>query len=75
MKVLKVFLIVALICGTYGCAGMNTTDERILSGGAIGTAAGIGAAAVIGAPLLLGAAAGCAAGAVGGFVVDEIARH
>ncbi len=54
MKVLKVFLIVALICGTYGCAGMNTTDERILSGGAIGTAAGIGAAESLAPPCFSG---------------------
>jgi hypothetical protein len=75
MKVLKVFLIVALICSAYGCAGMNSTEQRVLSGGAIGTAAGIGAAAIIGGPLLVGAAAGAAAGAVGGFVVDGMQRH
>jgi hypothetical protein len=75
MRVLKVFLIVALICSVFGCAGMNSTEERVLSGGAIGTAAGIGAAAVIGAPLLVGAAAGAAAGAVGGFLLDEMQRH
>ena len=75
MRVLKVFLIVALIFSAFGCAGMNSTEQRVLSGGAIGTAAGIGAAAVIGAPLLVGAAAGAAAGAVGGFVLDEVQRH
>jgi hypothetical protein len=69
MKVLKVFLIVALICSAYGCAGMNSTEQSVLSGGAIG------AAAIIGAPLLVGAAAGAAAGAVGGYVVDEMRRH
>jgi hypothetical protein len=75
MRVLKVFLIVALICSLCGCAGMNTTEQRVLSGGAIGTAAGIGAAAIIGAPLFVGAAAGAAAGAVGSFLLDEVQRH
>jgi ABC-type dipeptide/oligopeptide/nickel transport system permease subunit len=75
MKILKVFLVLALICSAYGCAGMNSTEQSVLSGGAIGTAAGLGAAAVIGAPLLVGVAAGAAAGAVGGYVVDEIQRH
>jgi uncharacterized membrane protein len=75
MRVLKIFLIAVLACSVLGCAGMNSTEQSVLSGGAIGTAAGIGAAAVIGAPLLVGAAAGAAAGAVGGFVVDEIRRH
>ena len=72
MKVLKVFLIVALICSMYGCAGMNSTEQMALSGGAIGSVAGLGAAAIVGAPLLVGVAAGAAAGAVGGVLVNQV---
>lgn len=72
MRILKWGVILALVCCSFGCAGMNGTDQRVLSGGAIGTAAGLGAAAIIGAPLIVGAAAGAAAGAVGGAVVDQM---
>jgi hypothetical protein len=75
MRMLKLLTIVVLICSACGCAGLNTTDQMALSGGAIGAAAGIGAAAIIGAPLLVGVAAGAAAGAVGGIVVDEVQRR
>ena len=75
MRFLRGLVVVILICCAYGCAGMSTTEQRVLSGGAIGTAAGVGAAAIIGAPLLVGVAAGAAAGAVGGIVVDEVSRR
>ena len=74
MKTFKWLAILALACCTCGCADMNATDQRVLSGGAIGSAAGLGAAAVIGAPLLVGVAAGAAAGAVGGALIDQ-AQH
>lgn len=69
---MKGLLVLALIVSCCGCAGMSAREQRILSGGAIGTAAGAGAAAVFGAPILVGAAAGAAAGAVGGLIVDEV---
>lgn len=72
MRILKGLVIVAVIGGLCGCAGMNSREQRMLSGGAIGTAAGAGAAAIIGAPIIVGVAAGAAAGAVGGLVVDEL---
>lgn len=75
MWTLKWLVIVAMLYGACGCAGMNSTDQRALSGGAIGSVAGLGAAAVIGAPLIVGVAAGAAAGAVGGVVVDEMQRR
>jgi osmotically inducible lipoprotein OsmB len=75
IRILKFLTIVVLICGACGCAGLNTTEERALSGGAIGSVAGLDAAAIIGAPLLVGVAAGAAAGAVGGVVLDEVQRR
>ena len=75
MRILKWPIIFALICGAWGCAGLNTTEQRALTGGAIGSAAGMGAAAIVGAPLLVGVAAGAAAGVVGGVVVDEMQRR
>ena len=75
MRILKWVIIGVLICSVCGCAGLNTTEQRALTGGAIGSAAGMGAAAIVGAPLLVGVAAGAAAGVVGGVVVDEMQRR
>ncbi|MGV8073007.1 MAG: hypothetical protein AB2L11_00370 [Syntrophobacteraceae bacterium] len=65
----------ALLFSISGCAGMSTMEQRVLSGGAIGAATGVGIAAVAGGPLIVGGAAGAAAGAVGGYVLDEVARR
>jgi osmotically inducible lipoprotein OsmB len=75
MRILKLLTIAVLICTVCGCAGLNTTEQRVLSGGAIGSVAGLGAAAIVGAPLIVGVAAGAAAGAVGGAVVDQMQRR
>ncbi len=74
MKTSLIILIAVLLVTMSGCANMNATQQRVLSGGAIGTAAGVGAAALIGGPLVVGAVTGAAAGAVGGLVVDQIEK-
>ena len=53
------------------CTGMSDTQQRTLSGAAIGTAAGVGIGALTGGGLLWGAAGGAAIGAVGGYVYDQ----
>lgn len=73
-KVLRIGLILCLAAAASGCAGMTPTQQRALSGGALGSAAGIGIAAIAGGPLIVGAAAGAAAGAVGGVIVDQLDR-
>lgn len=66
-KALVLVLIVALFSG---CAGMSYTEQRVLSGGAMGAAGGalIGAAAGSAA---IGAAAGGGAGLLGGYIYDR----
>lgn len=54
-----------------GCAGMDTTQQRTLSGGAIGAAAGAGITAIAGGNPIWGAIGGAAAGALGGFIYDK----
>ena len=54
-----------------GCSGMSTTEQRTLSGGAIGAAAGAGIVAIAGANPIWGAIGGAAVGAVGGYVYDQ----
>lgn len=75
MKIAAKLLVAVLIMTSFGCAGMSTRDQRILSGGALGAAAGAGTAAIVGAPIAVGVAAGAAAGAVGGLIVDEVDRR
>ncbi len=63
-------LLVAASLLFAGCAGMSNTEQRVLSGGAIGASGGaiLGA---IGGSAALGAAAGGGAGLLGGFVYDQ----
>jgi hypothetical protein len=69
MKLTGILILVAgLTLG--GCAGMSYTEQRVLSGGAIGAGSGalIGwAAGCTGC----GAAIGAGAGALGGYVYDQ----
>lgn len=74
-KVYRLLVVIILIGFVAGCSGMSRREQRILSGGAIGTAAGVGVAAITGGSLLVGGAVGAAGGAVGGLVVDEISRR
>jgi hypothetical protein len=51
---------------------MDNTDQRVLSGAAIGAAAGAGTFWATGGCVTCGAVIGTAAGAVGGYVIDEM---
>ncbi len=70
MKLLAISLGVSFFVG--GCAGLSHTEQRILSGGAIGAGLGTAGAVVLGGPLIVGATVGAGAGALGGYVVDEL---
>jgi osmotically inducible lipoprotein OsmB len=52
-----------------GCAGMSETEQRTLSGGAIGTAAGVAVGAITGE--WAWAAGGAAIGAASGYLYDQ----
>jgi osmotically inducible lipoprotein OsmB len=52
-----------------GCAGMSETEQRTLSGAAIGTAAGAAVGAITGD--WAWAAGGAAIGAAGGYLYDQ----
>jgi hypothetical protein len=74
-KAYKLLIIFILVGFVAGCSGMSRREQRILSGGAIGSAAGVGVAAIAGGPLIVGGVVGAAAGAVGGLAVDEASRR
>jgi osmotically inducible lipoprotein OsmB len=67
-KCLILLCVVVLFVGA--CAGMSPTEQRVLSGGAIGAGSGalIGAAA---GNAGAGAAIGGGAGLLGGFLYDQ----
>lgn len=67
-KSMALILIVVMFLG--GCAGMSYTEQRTLSGGAIGAAGGALIGAAAGSPGT-GAAIGAGAGALGGFLYDR----
>ena len=58
----------ALLLG--GCSGMSNTEQRVLSGTAIGAGGGTLIGWAAGSPLV-GAAVGAGAGAVGGVLYDQ----
>jgi osmotically inducible lipoprotein OsmB len=63
-------LIVILAWLGAGCAGLSYTEQRVLTGGAVGAAGGAAIGAAAGAPGT-GAAIGGGAGALGGFLFDQ----
>jgi osmotically inducible lipoprotein OsmB len=72
MRVLSRALLVILCAGTLaGCSGLTRTQQRVLSGGAIGAAGGAVITAIVGGPVLLGTAIGAGAGAVAGAVTSR----
>jgi len=63
-----IFLVISLALG--GCAGMSDTEQRTLSGGAVGAGAGAIVGAIAG-HTAWGAAIGAAGGIAGGFLYDR----
>ena len=70
MKKITVISILAISLALGGCSGMSDTEQRTLSGGAIGAGAGtaIGAAA---GETAWGAAIGTGVGLAGGYLYDR----
>ncbi|MGD0826957.1 MAG: glycine zipper family protein [Desulfobaccales bacterium] len=68
LKIVSLLLLAVMLLS--GCSGMSPTEQRVLSGGAIGATGGaiIGAAAGSAAT---GAAIGGGAGLLGGFLYDQ----
>jgi osmotically inducible lipoprotein OsmB len=70
MKKFSIALILIISLTVFGCAGMSNTQQRTLSGGAVGTGVGAIAGAVAG-HTVWGAAIGAAAGAASGYLYDH----
>ncbi len=77
MKKFRVLALVLIFASmfTLGCAGMTETQQRALSGGAIGAAGGAALSAISGGSPAVGAGLGGAAGAVTGYILGEQERR
>jgi len=67
-KLVILVMITAVVLG--GCSGMSPTQQRVLSGSAIGAGGGALIGWAAGCPGC-GAAIGAGAGAVGGYAYDQ----
>ncbi len=61
-----------VILGLTGCSNLDGTEQRVLSGAAIGAATGALGTAVTGGCVACGAAIGGAVGAGAGYLLDQI---
>lgn len=63
---------VMLLALLTACSDMNRTEQRVLSGGAIGAGTGAAVTVLTGGCVACGAAIGGAAGAAGGYIYDKV---
>jgi len=68
--IIPAVLVAAL--GLSACSGLSRTEQRVLSGGAIGAGVGAAGTAITGGCIACGAALGGAVGAAGGYVLDHM---
>jgi osmotically inducible lipoprotein OsmB len=71
-KVIILLVVAALFLG--GCSGMSNTQQRVLSGGAIGASSGALIGWAAGSPAA-GAAIGGGAGMLGGLIYDQYQKY
>lgn len=62
------FILLLCTLSLAACSGMTRTQQRALSGGAIGAAGGAAFTALVGGPVLVGTALGAAGGAAVGAI-------
>jgi hypothetical protein len=72
MKRMSVLFLGLVLVVMVGCANMTPTQQRALSGGAIGAAGGAAVGAIVGGSPAIGAAVGGAGGAAAGALWNDI---
>lgn len=75
MKNIVLPAVLLLALATAACSGMNHTQQRVLSGAAIGAGVGAVGTALTGGCVPCGAAIGGAVGAGAGYVYDQSRHH
>lgn len=67
--------ICACVMSLSACSGMNTTQQRTLSGAGIGAGVGAVSTVMTGGCVSCGAAIGAGVGAAGGYIYDRSRRN
>ena len=67
-------LVAAFAVGLGACSGMNSTQQRTLSGGAIGAGVGAVGTVMTGGCVTCGAVIGAGVGAAGGYIYDQVEK-
>lgn len=70
----KYFLLAVLAVPVIGCSNMSTTEQRALSGTAIGAGTGVAIGAIAG-NTGLGLVVGAGAGLAGGLIYDSVKKN
>lgn len=68
---LRLALATVCLISLGACSNMSTTQQRVVSGAAVGAVAGLGVTAATGGCISCGAAIGTAVGAGVGYVIDR----
>lgn len=68
---LRAVLAAVCLLSLGACTNMTQTQQRVVSGAAVGAATGIGVTAITGGCISCGAAVGTAVGAGVGYVIDR----
>jgi hypothetical protein len=71
----KVGILLIGLLALSACDNMNSTQQRVLSGAAIGTGVGAVGTVMTGGCVACGAAIGAGVGAAGGYIVDQMNKH
>jgi osmotically inducible lipoprotein OsmB len=71
MKAIATVSLLVAALGLSACSNLSTTEERVLSGGAIGAGVGAVGTVVTGGCVTCGAAIGGAVGAGAGYLYDK----
>ena len=71
IKAVTLGVSLVLMTSLTGCANMSSTEQRTLSGAAIGAAGGAAIGAISGGHAGTGALVGAGVGAVGGYLYDQ----
>lgn len=66
--------VMTCLLGLGACSDLNSTEQRVLSGGAIGAVAGTVGTVIMGGCIPCGTAIGGAIGAGSGYLIDEIRK-
>ena len=71
MKQITFVLMVLTLVSTFGCAGMDSQQQKTLSGAGIGAGTGAVLGAVTGGSPVVGGVVGAGVGAAAGYIIGD----